>query len=94
MRKVILYMMESLDGFIARPNGELDWLLIHEESEKYANDLLSTVDTILVGHVTYQQMANYWPSVPTNPSSTESEIEFAHKMNSIPNCVFKDSGEG
>ena len=40
MRKVIYYMMVSLDGFIEGPNRELDWAIIDEELHQYINDQL------------------------------------------------------
>jgi dihydrofolate reductase len=51
MRKVILSTNVTLDGFMAGPNGELDWHFSNwnEEMEKYAYEQLSTMDTILVG---------------------------------------------
>ena len=56
MRKIILSMMVSLDGFIEGPNREIDWHIVDEEFNQYAIDLLNTVDTILFGHVAYQTL--------------------------------------
>ena len=47
MRKVTLSNLVTLDGFLAGPNGELDWYVVDEEFNEYANDLLSKVDAIL-----------------------------------------------
>ena len=74
MRKVILSNLVSLDGFFAGPNGELDWFVVDEEFKEYANDLLSKVDAILFGRITYQLMADYWPAVATNPSTSKSDL--------------------
>ena len=62
MRKVILSNLVTLDGFFAGPNGELDWFIVDEEFNQYANDLLSKVDAILFGRLTYQLLADYWPA--------------------------------
>ncbi len=59
MRKVILSNLVTLDSFFAGPNGELDWFIVDQEFNEYANDLLSKVDTLLFGRVTYQLMADY-----------------------------------
>ena len=70
MRKVILSNLVTLDGFFAGPNGELDWHIVDEEFNQYAIDLLSKVDALLFGRVTYQLMADYWPASgyePINP---------------------------
>ena len=88
MRKVILSNSVTLDGFFAGPNGELDWFIVDEEFKQYANDLLSNVDALLFGRVTYQLMADYWPAAATNPSTSKSDLEIADKMNNLPKIVF------
>jgi dihydrofolate reductase len=80
MRKLIVSNMMSLDGFFEGPNKELDWHVADEEFFTYARDMLRAVDTILFGRVTYQLMANYWPSAPKD--------EIAEKMNALPKVVF------
>jgi dihydrofolate reductase len=88
MRKVILSNMVTLDGFFEGPNKELDWHIVDEEFNQYANDLLSKVDALLFGRVTYQLMADYWPAAATNPSTPQSDVEIADKMNNLPKIVF------
>jgi dihydrofolate reductase len=88
MRKVILSNSVTLDGFFEGPNKELDWHIVDEEVKQYANDLLSNVDALLFGRVTYQLMADYWPAAATNPSTSKSDLEIADKMNNLPKIVF------
>jgi dihydrofolate reductase len=84
MRKVILSIMVSIDGFVEGPNRELDWFVWDEEMEKYMTDFFSTVDTFLYGRVAYELMVNYWPSVTS---------EFGNKMNSMSKIVFSKTLE-
>ena len=88
MRNVIVSNSVTLDGFFEGPNKELDWHIVDEEVKQYANDLLSNVDAILFGRVTYQLMADYWPAAATNPSISKGDLEIAHKMNNLPKIVF------
>jgi dihydrofolate reductase len=88
MRNVIVSNMVTLDGFFEGPNKELDWHIVDEEVNQYANDLLSNVDAILFGRVTYQLMADYWPAAATDPSTSKGDLEIAHKMNNLPKIVF------
>jgi len=88
MRKVLLSNLVTLDGFFAGPKGELDWHIVDEEFNQYAIDLLSKVDALLFGKVTYQLMADYWPAAATNPSTPKSDVEIAEKMNNLPKIVF------
>ncbi len=89
MRKIIASEMVTLDGFFAGPNGEIDWFVWNEEMAKYAIDLVSTVDTILFGRVTYELMASYWPSASP---PTEDPI-IIDKMNNLPKIVFSNTLE-
>jgi dihydrofolate reductase len=96
MRNVILSMMVSLDGFIARPDGNLDWFLTDGEFEEEMLTLLNSVDNMLFGRVSYQLLADYWPTAgsssadqaPGGFTSKEREIAFARLMNSIPKTVY------
>ena len=88
MRKVLLSNLVTLDGFFAGPNEELDWFILDEEFNQYAIDLLSKVDALLFGRVTYQLMAEYWPAAASNSSTSKSDLEIANKMNNLPKIVF------
>ncbi|MDO8736277.1 MAG: dihydrofolate reductase family protein [Thermoleophilia bacterium] len=55
MRKVLLNLTTSLDGFIADRNGGIDWLLpMPEEVPSDYHELMATVDTLVMGRVTYE----------------------------------------
>ena len=90
MRKVIVSMNVTLDGFMAGPNCELDW---HFQSwtNEMADSLyeqLSMADTILLGRVTYKAMARYWPSKAKDLSFPREDIAFADLMNNYTKLVF------
>ena len=93
MRKIIVTTWITLDGFLADPNGELNWVIVDETMGKYENDLLSSADTLILGRVTYQSFAGAWPYVPENPSASEGEKEYARKLNSMRKIVFSKSLE-
>lgn len=94
MRKVIMSMMMSLDGFIAGPNDEMDWLPDFKNEELWEEmhaemwKQLRTVDTILLGRLTYQIWERYWPAAATDPSSTKNDIEFSRYADETPKVVF------
>jgi dihydrofolate reductase len=58
-RKIILYIASSLDGFIARENGEIDWLFDASEMDYGYNDFIQSVDTVLMGRKTYDQVLTF-----------------------------------
>jgi len=84
MRKIIVSNFVSLDGYIAGPNGELDWYIVNKEFLDYAEDMLNSVDTILFGRKTYEMMADYWPM----PEAKSNDPAIADKMNGLPKIVF------
>ncbi len=88
MRKVILFMHVSLDGFVTGPNGEMDWIVVDDEVWKDVIDLQNTADTALFGRVNYQGFESYWPSAAAIPSSTTYEIEHANWLNNSLKIVF------
>ncbi|MFN8453196.1 MAG: dihydrofolate reductase family protein [Anaerolineae bacterium] len=88
MRKVVVFMHISLDGFAAGPNGELDWISYNEELERYAEEVVSTVGSPLYGRVTYHMMESYWPTVLTDPAASKHALEHAQWVENVPKIVF------
>jgi len=59
MRKIILNLATTLDGFIEGANGELDWCILEEDM--HFDRFLASVDTIFYGRVSYDLWGNYQP---------------------------------
>jgi dihydrofolate reductase len=91
MRKIIYLIHMSLDGFVAGPNGEMDWIGYNEELEHYVHALHHTTDAAIYGRVTYQMMESYWPSVLTNPSSAGGDLAHAQWLDRATKIVFSRS---
>jgi dihydrofolate reductase len=93
MRKVILFMHVTLDGFVCGPKDEMDWTTMNDDAigKFLIPDLQKTVDTMLVGRVLYQGFEQYWPTVPENPSSKPELVAFAHWMADTPKLVFSNT---
>lgn len=77
MRKIIFLMHVSLDGYVAGPNGEMDWIVYNEEIAQYSHDLHPQTDTAIYGRKTYEMMKGYWPTVLTDPDAGPGEIAHA-----------------
>lgn len=93
MRKIIVTTWITLDGYLAGPNGEMNWVMVDETMGQYEDDLVSSADTLILGRVTYQSFAGSWPHVPDNPSASEGEKIYARKLNSMRKLVFSKSLE-
>jgi dihydrofolate reductase len=88
MRKIILMMSVSLDGFFEGPDRELDWHMVDDELHSHFNEQLSAMGAFLNGRVTYELMAGFWPTADTDPSSTGPMVEFARIWRDMPKIVF------
>ncbi|GAA0984251.1 dihydrofolate reductase family protein [Acrocarpospora macrocephala] len=84
MRKVVLGMQVSLDGFVAGPNGELDWIwrTFNDELKELIVGGLRDMDTYLLGRVNYHEQAAHWPT---------STDEIAPLINDMTKIVFSET---
>ncbi|HEX9152770.1 MAG TPA: dihydrofolate reductase family protein [Flavobacterium sp.] len=87
MRKVISFMHISLDGFVAGPNGEMDWIKVDEEIFDHVGKRISEGDTALYGRVTYQMMENYWPTAADQPGASRHDIEHSKWYSKVRKIV-------
>jgi dihydrofolate reductase len=96
MRKIISFMHISLDGFVAGPNGEMDWIKVDEEIFDHVGNRISEGDTALYGRVTYEMMEGYWPTAGDDPAASKHDIEHAKWYNKVHKVVLsktmKDEG--
>ena len=85
MKKLILRMGVSIDGFMAGPNNNIEWMFpsMSDEGKRYIADRLGEVGAHLMGSHTYSDMASYWP---------KSNDIIAPCMNEIPKVVFSRRG--
>jgi dihydrofolate reductase len=84
VRKLISFMVVTLDGYYEGPNGEFDWPNVDDEFYEFSISQLNDIDTLLFGRVTYDGMASFWPT----PAALEADPAVAERMNSIAKIVF------
>lgn len=70
MKKVILDLAVTLDGFIEGPDGETDWCIMDDDMD--VEGFLSTIDTIFYGRVSYDSWGKFQPDTHAGP--TEQKI--------------------
>jgi dihydrofolate reductase len=92
MRKVIYASGVSLDGFIAGPDGEIDWSAPDEELHRFHNQQAQELGAHFCGRRLYEEML-YWETVEENPSAGETELEFARIWQKLPKIVFSNTLE-
>ena len=88
MRKLKLHVYMSIDGCIAGPNNEQDWMVwdVDEKLKEYENRLHEPVDTILLGRKMTNEFVSHWSNVLNKPD--DPEYAFAKKMIETPKIVF------
>jgi dihydrofolate reductase len=85
MRKLVLQMSLSADGFVCGPNREIDWLLrnMDKSAREWIEKTLSQTGVHIMGSRTFHDMAAYWPT---------SSDQLAAPMNEIPKVIFSKKG--
>jgi dihydrofolate reductase len=79
MRRVVLMMSISVDGFVAGPHGHAGGLAEPEELQRWKLKRIRRAGTHIMGRVTYEEMAAHWPA---------STDDYAAPINEIPKVVF------
>jgi dihydrofolate reductase len=88
MRKIVLMMSVSLDGYMEGPNREIDWHLVDGELHMHFNEVLEDMGAFLSGRATYELMADYWPTADREPGVLRPVADFAAIWRNMPKLVF------
>lgn len=83
MRHVYAFLLTSVDGYHADADTGLDWFDEDEEFEAYSAAQGDSIDTIVMGRVTFEMMAQFWPT----PEAYEQDPVVAGFMNDLPKVV-------
>ncbi len=88
MRKLKLQMQLSGDGFVAGPNGEMDWMSFNwdDKLKDYVTKLTDSIDCILLGRKLAEGFIPYWTEEVSKKENPQ--YEFARKMVDNPKIVF------
>ncbi len=82
MRRVVLMMSVSIDGFVAGPHGHAGGFPEPDQLKRWKLDRIRRAGTHIMGRVTYEEMAGHWPT---------STDDYAAPMNEIPKVVFSNT---
>jgi len=86
MGRLVLWMQQTLDGYAAGPNGELDWPTVADDTHTYFNERIeSTAGAFVYGRRTVEMMAGYWPTAVD--SDHANTARFARTWVSMPKLV-------
>jgi dihydrofolate reductase len=84
MRRLSVFNLMTLDGYIAGQDGDISWHKVDSEFQEYAEKNSNSGNTLLFGRVTYELMAGYWAS----PEALKNDPIVAKGMNGSTKIVF------
>jgi dihydrofolate reductase len=86
----------SLDGFVAGPKGEMNWIKVDEEIFDHIGKRISETDMALYGRATYEMMEGYWPTAGDEPDASKHDIEhsawYKNAQKVVLSKTMKDTG--
>jgi dihydrofolate reductase len=91
MRKLILIVHTSLDGFVAGLNGELDYFNACEENLEFICSLTKQADTALFGRVSYQLLNSNWLTVKDRQDATWNQVAYSCWYNVAKKIVVSEN---
>jgi dihydrofolate reductase len=94
MRKIVLSLHTTLDGFVAGPNGEMNFFKVDEELFDLVGMFTNEADTALYGRITYEMMNSYWPTAANQPNASKHDIEHSTWYNRVQKIVISKSMKG
>jgi len=100
MKKIILFIASSLDGYVARENGDIDWLPRNTASGY--DEFYKSIDTVIMGKKTYDQILTFgdypykdkksYVFTRNNDLSKDENTEFVHDVDKLVKDIISNSG--
>jgi dihydrofolate reductase len=84
----------SLDGFVAGPNGEMNWIKVDQEIFDHVGKRISKGNTAMYGHATYRMMEDYWPTAGKQPGASKHDIEHSKWYKDVHKIVLSRTLKG
>jgi dihydrofolate reductase len=84
MRKLSVFNLMTLDGYIAGQDGDISWHNVDKEFQELAEKASNSGNILLFGRVTYELMMRYWPT----PEAIKNDPIVAQGMNNSEKIVF------
>jgi dihydrofolate reductase len=88
VRRIVVMLSVSLDGFFEGPDHDLSWGMVDDEVHTEFNQVLGAMSAFLEGRVTYELMDEYWPTADDDPDISAPMAEFARIWRAMPRIVY------
>lgn len=87
-------MHVSLDGFVAGPKGEMDWIKFDDQLFDFVKNFTDEADTALYGRKTWEMMEAYWPTAGDAPDASKHDKEHSEWYNAVEKIVVSKTMAG
>lgn len=87
-------MHVSLDGFVAGPKGEMDWIKFDDQLFDFVKNFTDKADTALYGRTTWEMMEGYWPKAGEAANASKHDKEHSAWYNSVEKIVVSNTMMG
>lgn len=86
MGRLVAFTNLTLDGYFSGPNRDFSWAKRNSDPEydAFVADNAKSGGTLILGRITYDMMASYWPT----PQAAGNDPALAERMNRLPKVVF------
>jgi dihydrofolate reductase len=93
MRKLIVSMWITLDGFVAGTDDSMDWLQVNDQMMEYEKSFVDNADTLLLGRNTFNNFAGYWPTVAREDNGEPRQRAYAKRLDELEKIVISETEE-
>ena len=91
MRKLILVVHSSFDGFVASPDGSFDKFVGGDTTLSFVCDLIDDAGAALFGRRSYELLDAHWPTAADKPDASKDAIKYSNWYNKVPKYVLSDT---
>lgn len=92
MRRIVVSMWTTLDGFVAGPQDEMDWLEVDGRMMEYETSLVNDAEGLLLGRVTHGDFAGAWPAIARDDTEPPESRAYARRVDEMPKFAVSRSG--
>lgn len=93
VRTIMATMWTTLDGFVAGAADKMGWLRLDDELQAYEIDLVGAAETLMLGRVTFNDIAGYWPRVARRSAEQPASRRYAQVLEGMEKIVVSASGQ-
>lgn len=93
MRRIVVSMWTTLDGYVAGPEEEMDWLAPDDSMMAYETSLVTDAEALLLGRGTHGDFAGAWPRIARDEAEAPATRAYARRVDEMPKFVVSRSGQ-